>query len=146
MERKEKNLKKSKVKSTGFIYLSSFMATLKVERIRLYLPSIKYDNEVIKIFLDKCPLSILSSLSQGYLLVSIAVLVTQFVYSRRHMLFPGTDIIYFISVIDFCITVLQISFSTDMSSLLLLPAMCCTNTYYARSVLLLNSIPFRWDV
>ena len=38
----------------------------------------------------KCPLSILSSLSQGYFLVSVAVFVTQVVHIRRHMLFPDT--------------------------------------------------------
>ena len=48
----------------------------------------KENNEAIQVFRDKCPLSILSSLSQGYVLVSAAVPVTQFVHSRRHMLFP----------------------------------------------------------
>ena len=44
------------------------------------------------------------------------------------------DIIYFISVIHFCINVLQISFSTDISSLFQRPATCCMNTYFARCV------------
>ena len=61
----------SKVISTCFVY-----------------PSIKYNNGAIQVFRDKCPLSILFSLSQGYVSVSKAVLVTQFAHSRRHMLFP----------------------------------------------------------
>ena len=55
------------------------------------------NNEVIKIFREKCPLSILSSLSQGYFLVSIAVLVTQ--QSPTYALSRYRDIIY---LLTFC--------------------------------------------
>ena len=63
---------------------------LKDERSRLYLPSIKYNNEATQIFRNKFPLSILSNLSEGYVLVFVAVLVSQFVHSPRHLLFPDT--------------------------------------------------------
>ena len=56
------------------------------------------------------------------------------------------NFIYLISFIHFCITVLQISFATDMSSLFSRPAICCTYMHFARSVLLSNYIPFQWDV
>ena len=39
MERKEKNLKKSKVKSTGFIYLSSFMEHSKLRELDYTYPA-----------------------------------------------------------------------------------------------------------
>ena len=96
--RKEQKRKEKKPEKSRKLYrrvTSTFpflWQHLKVERIRLYLPSIKHNKEAIKIFRDKCPLSILSSLSQGQ--------------SPTYALSRYRDIIYFISVINFCITVL----------------------------------------
>ena len=81
-------MKKSKVRSMGFVYLFFIQQHLKVERSRFYLPRTKYNNEAIQIFRINCPLSILPSLSQGYFLVSVAVHVAQFVHNRQHMLLP----------------------------------------------------------
>ena len=65
--KKRKKLEKVESYIDGFHLPFLFLwQHLKVERIRLYLPSIKYDNEAIEIFRDKCPLSILPSLGQGY--------------------------------------------------------------------------------
>ena len=49
-------------------------------------------------------------------------------------------------LIYFSTSVLQIQFSTDISSLLARPAMCCTYTNFARSVSLSNSIHFTGEM
>ena len=62
LKKKKKKKKPEKVESYIYRFRLPFLLRqhLKVER-RLYLPSIKYNNEAIQIFRDKCPLSILAS-------------------------------------------------------------------------------------